>query len=55
MKKIIVFLLILWMTVSGQYSKAFELDTEMFKVKPKTTLLIIITLLIIAALYVKFW
>ena len=35
--------------------KAFELDTEMFKVKPQTTVLIIITLLIIAALYVKFW
>ncbi|MBD0725727.1 sodium transporter, partial [Flavobacterium sp. L1I52] len=35
--------------------KAFELDTEMFKVKPQTTVLIVITLLIIAALYVKFW
>ena len=35
--------------------KAFELDTEMFKLKPQTTVLIIITLLIIAALYVKFW
>jgi SSS family solute:Na+ symporter len=35
--------------------KAFELDTEMFRVKPQTTVLIIITLLIIAALYVKFW
>ncbi|PRZ24195.1 sodium/sugar symporter [Flavobacterium granuli] len=35
--------------------KAFELDTEMFKLKPQTTVLIVITLLIIAALYVKFW
>ena len=35
--------------------KAFELDTEMFKLKPSTTVLIVITLLIIAALYVKFW
>ncbi|MBG6236748.1 SSS family solute:Na+ symporter [Pedobacter sp. CAN_A7] len=35
--------------------KAFELDAEMFKVKPSTVVLIIITLLIIAALYVKFW
>ena len=35
--------------------KAFELDSEMFKVKPSTVVLIIITLLIIAALYVKFW
>ncbi|WP_432710805.1 sodium:solute symporter family transporter [Pedobacter sp.] len=35
--------------------KAFELDAEMFKVKPSTVVLIVITLLIIAALYVKFW
>jgi SSS family solute:Na+ symporter len=35
--------------------KAFMLDKEMFKLKPSTTVLIIITLLIIAALYVKFW
>lgn len=35
--------------------KAFELDTEMFKVKPQTTVMIVITLLIIFALYAKFW
>ena len=35
--------------------KAFELDSEMFKIKPQTTVLIVITLLIICALYVKFW
>ncbi|MCC9072512.1 sodium/sugar symporter [Flavobacterium sp. F-65] len=35
--------------------KAFELDTSMFKLKPQTTVLIVITLLIIASLYVKFW
>lgn len=35
--------------------KAFELDTEMFKLKPQTKVLIVITLLIICALYVKFW
>jgi SSS family solute:Na+ symporter len=35
--------------------KAFELDTEMFKVKPQTLAMIIVTLLLIAALYVKFW
>ncbi|MBC7846710.1 MAG: sodium/sugar symporter [Flavobacterium sp.] len=35
--------------------KAFELDTEMFKIKPQTTVMIVITLLIIAALYIKFW
>lgn len=35
--------------------KAFELDKSMFKVAPSTMVLIVITLLIIAALYVKFW
>jgi len=35
--------------------KAFELDKEMFKVKPGTLALIIIILLSITALYVKFW
>jgi SSS family solute:Na+ symporter len=35
--------------------KAFELDKSMFRVKPSTMSLIILTLLIIAALYVKFW
>ena len=34
---------------------AFELDKEMFKVKPSTLGLIVLTLLLIAALYVKFW
>ena len=35
--------------------KAFELDKEMFRLKPATTVLIVVTLLIIFALYVKFW
>ncbi|CAI2766125.1 sodium/sugar symporter [Flavobacterium collinsii] len=35
--------------------KAFEIDAEMFKVKPQTTVLIVITVLIIAGLYIKFW
>jgi len=35
--------------------KAFELDTEMFKVSKSTMVLIVLTLMIIAALYVKFW
>ena len=35
--------------------KAFELDKEMFKLKPSTIVMIVITLLVIAALYVKFW
>ena len=35
--------------------KAFELDKQMFKVQPSTLGLIVLTLLLIAALYVKFW
>ncbi|MEX6687599.1 sodium/solute symporter [Danxiaibacter flavus] len=35
--------------------KAFVLDREMFKVKPATLTLIVLTLLILSALYVKFW
>lgn len=35
--------------------KAFELDRSMFRVNPSTWILIILTLLILAALYVKFW
>jgi solute:Na+ symporter, SSS family len=35
--------------------KAFELDKSMFKLRPQTLLLIILTLLLISALYVKFW
>lgn len=35
--------------------KAFELDEEMFRVKPSTIILIVATLLILTALYAKFW
>jgi solute:Na+ symporter, SSS family len=35
--------------------KAFELDKEMFRLQPSTTIMIVITLLVIGALYVKFW
>ncbi|HLA59499.1 MAG TPA: sodium/solute symporter [Puia sp.] len=35
--------------------KAFVLDKEMFKLRPSTMVLILLTLLIISALYVKFW
>ncbi|WP_276089646.1 sodium/sugar symporter [Pedobacter sp. JY14-1] len=35
--------------------KAFELDPEMFRVKKSTSVLILVTILIIAALYVRFW
>ena len=35
--------------------KAFALDKEMFKLQPRTIALIVITLLLITALYVRFW
>src|SRR5437868_12029254 len=35
--------------------RAFALDKQMFRLTPSTTLLIVVTLLVIAALYVKFW
>jgi SSS family solute:Na+ symporter len=35
--------------------KAFELDKTMFKMKPQTTILIVLLVLTIFALYVKFW
>jgi SSS family solute:Na+ symporter len=35
--------------------KAFMLDRSMFRLKPQTTALIVIILLLLAALYVKFW
>jgi len=35
--------------------KAFVLDKSMFKVEPSTLALIIVTLLLLTALYVKFW
>ncbi len=36
-------------------AKAFELDKDMFKVRPATLVLILVTLFLISALYVKFW
>jgi solute:Na+ symporter, SSS family len=35
--------------------KSFAIDKSMFKVSNSTLVLIVITLLILAALYVKFW
>ena len=35
--------------------KAFEIDKSMFKVDPRTLVLIIVTLMLLAALYIKFW
>ena len=35
--------------------KAFELDKKMFRVEPSVLVLIVITLLLVTALYVRFW
>ncbi|MGC4231700.1 MAG: sodium/solute symporter [Niabella sp.] len=35
--------------------KAFAIDSKMFKVDPRTMILIVITLLLITAIYVRFW
>lgn len=35
--------------------KAFVIDTKMFKVEPSVMVMIVLTILIIGALYVKFW
>jgi solute:Na+ symporter, SSS family len=35
--------------------KAFELDKSMFKLKPSVIIMIVSTLLILSALYIKFW
>jgi SSS family solute:Na+ symporter len=35
--------------------KAFQLDAAMFKLAPSTIVLIVVTLLILSALYVRFW
>ncbi len=35
--------------------KAFEIDSSMFKVKPSIMVLIVITLILLSALYIKFW
>jgi SSS family solute:Na+ symporter len=35
--------------------KAFDIDAKMFKLSPSTLVLIVITIIILGALYVKFW
>jgi solute:Na+ symporter, SSS family len=35
--------------------KAFAIDSSMFKLKPQTTALVVVVLLLLTALYVKFW
>ncbi|HLA58980.1 MAG TPA: sodium/solute symporter, partial [Puia sp.] len=36
-------------------AKAFAIDSSMFKLKPQTTALIVVILLLLTALYIKFW
>jgi solute:Na+ symporter, SSS family len=36
-------------------AKAFAIDSSMFKLKPQTTALVLVILLLLTALYVKFW
>ncbi|RZK47446.1 MAG: sodium transporter, partial [Pedobacter sp.] len=36
-------------------AKAFALDPSMFKLKPSTIVMIVITLMLLSVLYVKFW
>jgi len=35
--------------------KAFALDKTMFKIKPSLLAMIVVVLMMIAALYIKFW
>ncbi|MNV53772.1 hypothetical protein D3C71_1459310 [compost metagenome] len=35
--------------------KAFVLDKKMFKVEPSILVLIVVTLLLVTAIYVRFW
>ena len=35
--------------------KAFAIDSKMFKVDPRTMILIVVTLLLLTAIYVRFW
>jgi SSS family solute:Na+ symporter len=35
--------------------KAFAIDASMFKLKPQTTALVVVILLLLTALYIKFW
>lgn len=50
-------LIMIMMSLAGPKinPKAFNLDREMFKIKPITIVQVVITLLILMALYVKFW
>jgi SSS family solute:Na+ symporter len=36
-------------------AKAFAIDSSMFKLKPQTTALVVVIMLLLTALYIKFW
>jgi solute:Na+ symporter, SSS family len=36
-------------------AKAFDIDSSMFKLKPQTTALVVVIMLLLTALYIKFW
>lgn len=50
-------LVMIFMSLAGPKinPKAFVLDKEMFKLAPSTIVLIVLTLLVLSALYVRFW
>jgi SSS family solute:Na+ symporter len=50
-------LVMIGMSLTGPRSnpKAFALDKEMFRINPSTLFLIVVTLLVLTALYAKFW
>lgn len=54
-----MFTMILMIAVSlfgpKENPKGLELDSKMFKVEPSVMVMIVITLLLVGALYVKFW
>ena len=35
--------------------KAFEIDSSMFKLKPRTTALVVVILIILTLIYARFW
>jgi len=54
---VITMLVMIFISLAGPKinPKAFNLDKEMFKLKPSVIAMIVATLLILAALYTKFW
>ncbi|MFD2598141.1 sodium/solute symporter [Sphingobacterium corticis] len=51
----VMLMVILSMFGPKENPKAFEIDRKMFKVEPSVLILIVITILVVGALYVKFW